>query len=189
MLNRQWIVGWILRGALILWMLPLFSGSGLSEEFLDSNDTSSQPEQGNRLQISADSLQIDISRHSALFSGNVKVVHEDMVITADRLNVLFHKGFSAADTGALDEAAVKQITAQGNVSMRFGDRSARSDRAVYHIDKKSLILSGDPVMLEMGKNAITGSKITYYRTDGRIEVESKGHTRVEGLFYNEKPAE
>jgi len=45
-----------------------------------------------------------------------------------------------------------------------------------------LILSGSPARVVSGSDTISGDQITYYQTNGRLEVESGQGRRVEAQF-------
>jgi lipopolysaccharide export system protein LptA len=47
-----------------------------------------------------------------------------------------------------------------------------------------LVLSGNNSKIISENDSISGEKITFYRTDGRINVESGNKKRVEAVFYS-----
>ena len=138
------------------------------------------------MHISADSLLVDNGKNVAEFRGNVRVTQGDMVMTADEIKVLYQGNATGGGRIKADESALKRIIAQGHVSLVLDDRTALADQAVYHAENQVLVLSGKRPKVMMGENWVAGTKITFYRIDGRIEVEGNGKRRVEGLFFNDK---
>lgn len=128
---------------------------------------------------------VDSGDNTAEFKGNVRVVQKNLIITADGIKILFHADITVENSGAMDESAFKQIVARGHVTLIFDNKTALADQAVYHTEKQVLVLSGENTKVMMGENSITGTRITLYRADGRIEVEGNGKTRVEGVFFSE----
>ncbi len=47
-----------------------------------------------------------------------------------------------------------------------------------------LVLSGNNSKVIGENDSISGEKITFYRIDGRIDVESGNNKRVEAVFYS-----
>jgi lipopolysaccharide export system protein LptA len=76
------------------------------------------------------------------------------------------------------------MVSTGNVIIKFDDRVATSDQAVYMTETRILILTGPGSTIKSGNNSVTGDKITLYRNDGRIYVESSGEKRVKAIFYS-----
>jgi lipopolysaccharide transport protein LptA len=137
-----------------------------------------------RILFSTDDLLMDIENNFAELRGNVRIVQDDLTITADTVKVLFSGDISGKDTAAMDGAAFQQIVARGHVSLTFDNKTAFADLAVYHTERQVLVLSGEDTTVMMGDSSITGTQITLHRIDGRIEVEAKGETRVEGVFFS-----
>lgn len=66
-----------------------------------------------------------------------------------------------------------------------GDRKAFADKAVYTAQDEILILTGKTAKLMTGSSFVTGKKITLYRLEDKVIVESDGNNRVEALFKPE----
>ena len=76
------------------------------------------------------------------------------------------------------------MVSNGNVIIKFDDRVATSDRAVYMTETKILILTGPGSTIKSENNSVTGEKITLYRDDGRIIVESDSEKQVKAIFQS-----
>jgi lipopolysaccharide export system protein LptA len=120
----------------------------------------------------------------AEFIGNVTATQEKTIITADRIKVMFKKDLANAGSLSVNEESISKIVANGNVKIKFDNRVAVAQQAVYNTNTKVLILTGDGSRITSGKNTISGEKITFYRADGRLNVESGSKNRVDALFYS-----
>lgn len=126
-----------------------------------------------KIQITSDTLEANNKERSFLFKGQVKVVQGETVIDSDELFIRYRPNEdtpqSQTPTG---NNKIERIEARGNVVILFDGRTAKSDKAVYLGDEEILQLIGDNSTVIDGPNKITGSKITLYRTEDRIKVES-----------------
>ena len=139
--------------------------------------------QTEKIKISADNLTVDNESRFAEFSGSVKAQQGDTVILADTLRIFYKSGIDDGGKKSSGEDAIEKIVANGNVKIRFENRVAVSDEAVYITSTQKLTLSGPNTKITSGNDSISGSKITLYRNDGRINIESNEADRVEAIFY------
>lgn len=138
-----------------------------------------------QVRITANQLIADSEENSAEFIGDVKAVQEATVITADRLKIYFKKGVAETKGEPAPDALVK-IVIKGNVEIKFDNRVAVTQEAVYIAEDQRLILSGPNSKIISGKDTISGEKITYFRGKGRIQVESGRSGRVEAIIHPSK---
>ena len=117
------------------------------------------------------------------FIGNVKATRLDAVIHADTIQVFFNTDSDTGDTR--NEGSVSKIVSTGNVRYTSGERQAFADKAVYTADNERLVLTGKTAKLMTGTSFVTGRKITLFRTEDKVIVESDGSNRVEALFNPE----
>lgn len=120
----------------------------------------------------------------AEFIGNVTATQQNTVITADRLKVIFKKNIADKGPLAVNEGTIHEIIAKGNVKIKFDNRVAVTQQAVYNTATMVLVLTGEGSKITSGKDSISGEKITFYRADGRVNVESGNKKRVEAVFYS-----
>jgi lipopolysaccharide export system protein LptA len=137
-----------------------------------------------KIHITADKLISDNKANHAEFIGNVRATQEETVITADRLKIFFKRNPGNKDTPSVTRESIKKIVANGNVKINFDNRVAVTQQAVYNIETEVLVLSGDNSRIISGNDSISGEKITLYRTEGRINVESGSEKQVEAVFYS-----
>jgi len=185
--------GWRTPGiatATLLFILSLISATALGvragepqgETQSPGRPTAAAADEEDRLTITADRLDVDSDIRTATFGGNVRAVQGDMVISADRLKVFFNGDVTGDKERTADEASIKKIIASSSVTIALGDRIAEAGQAEYRADEKVLVLSGGHPRVMMGDNSITGTTITYHRTDGHISVEGDGNRRVNAVF-------
>lgn len=136
------------------------------------------------IQIQAETLVADNASRYAEFIGNVKATQGNTQILADRLRIHYRSG-ATQETGAVGsgEDAIEKIVAEGNVTITFDDKKAVTDQAVYTLDDRRLVLTGQTSKVTSGKDSITGSKIIVERVTGKIRVESSRKQPVEAIFF------
>lgn len=135
------------------------------------------------IRITADRLVTDNAKRSAQFSGNVKAVQGNTVITADRLTIFYNSGGSSSSNSSVQN--IERLKAEGKVRIEFDNKVAVSNQAVYIIAERKLILSGPGSKVVSGQDEISGSKITFFRDDGRVALEGDGQNRVNAIIHSE----
>lgn len=154
-----------------------------------ANDTSHNPGEkslsGNRtIHITSDRLISNNKAGYAEFIGHVKAIQGDTVITSDKLKIFFKKNIANKGPLSINEESIQKIVANDNVEIKFDNRVATAQQAVYNTETMVLVLSGDNPKVISENDSISGEKITFYRMDGRINVESGNKKRVEAVFYS-----
>jgi len=155
--------------------LFLTSNSGLAET---SNEKSQKP-----LHVVSDKMTAQEQSSMVEFSGNVKAVMEDSNVFADSKKIYFNDDKKKEESAA--QSSVKKIISTGNVKYISKERKAFADKAVYTTKDEILILTGNSPKLITGSSFVTGTKITLFRKQDRVIVESDGAKRVEALFNPE----
>jgi lipopolysaccharide export system protein LptA len=133
------------------------------------------------IEITADRLISDSQNNLARFEGHVKAIQGDTTIEADHLQI--HYKSSGDAQAAVGANALSKITASGNVRIKFDNRLAVTDEAVYITDQRILTLTGSPARVTSGKDQVTGAVITLHRDSGRIEVQGGG-SQVEAILHS-----
>lgn len=170
-------------------ILPLAIIMCLSSTTLLADDLKEAPrktDDENRIQITADRLITDTKEKNAEFIGNVKATQGTTIITSNRLKVFYRQNADNETQNKPQTDAITRILAEGNVKIVFDEQIAMADRADYLAEKKIVVLTGPDSKIIQGDNTISGSKITFYRDDGRIHVEGGEGERVEAVFYSEE---
>lgn len=166
-----------MAGAIGLLVFVLVS-MALAEE-KSGSDPAFSPEKP--LHITADKMVAHQDESMVEFIGNVNATQENMLLVAESVKVFWHS--SQPDTA--DTNRIRQIVATDNVEYTAGDRHAFADKAVYTTADEILILTGKKAKLLTGTSWVTGTKITLFRKQDRVLVESDGKTRVQALFNPE----
>jgi lipopolysaccharide export system protein LptA len=136
-----------------------------------------------KIQITADRLISDSEHNNAEFLGNVNARQGETTITADSLKIFF-SGKSEQD-GASPTQSLEKLVATGNVQIKFDNRLAVAQQAVYITAQRVLTLSGPEATVTSGDNTISGETITFYREDGRFTVEGGTNGRVKAVILPE----
>ncbi len=161
--------------------LALIVGStAFSPGFAEENDGGKKQDP---IHITADKLVTDNAKRSAQFSGNVKAVQGNTVITSDRLSIFYTSagGSSAATPGS----NIERLKAEGKVRIEFDNKVAVSNQAVYIIAERKLVLSGPGSKVVSGQDEISGSKITFFRDDGQVILEGDENNRVNAIIHSD----
>jgi lipopolysaccharide export system protein LptA len=134
------------------------------------------------IEITADRLISDSQNHWARFEGQVKAIQGDTTIEADHLTIHYKSGGEAQASAGTD--ALSKITASGNVRIKFDNRLAVTDEAVYITGQRILTLTGSPARVTSDKDLVSGTVIIFYRDSGRIEVQGGDGKQVEAIFHS-----
>lgn len=153
--------------------------------FADDSPTDPGPnDPGKKIYITSDSLVSGNDAKYAEFIGNVKATQGSDVITTDRLKIFFKKTPQSNDNLIMNQESIVKIVANGNVTIHFDNKVAVAEQAVYITATRVLVLSGPNSKIVSGSDSVAGEKITIYRADGRINVESGGEKRVNAVFFS-----
>ena len=137
-----------------------------------------------KIHITSDSLITDNKTKFAEFIGNVRASQGSNSIVADRLKIFFEKNMKRTVNPMADQESITKIVANGNVTINFDNKVAVTEQAVYITDARVLVLTGANTTITSGSDSIAGEKITLYRADGRIKVESGAENRVNAVFFS-----
>ena len=154
--------------------------------FLKTNTVYSQTQNKTNnapLHIVSDKMTAQKNTSMVEFVGNVKVTREDSIIFADSIKIYLTDDNTDKDNPA--QSNVKKIIATGNVRYTDEDQKAFADKAVYTTHDEVLVLTGKSPKLITGSNFVTGKKITLFRNQDKVIVESDGTKRVEAFFKPE----
>jgi lipopolysaccharide transport protein LptA len=122
--------------------------------------------------IEADKLDVYKTKGEAFFQGNVVAKKPDMTIKSKTMRIYYNN----------TTKQLKQMVAEGNVSIKMkdpekgADRDATCKQAIYQYEEKKIILIGDVVIIR-GQDRLSGQKVTLYMEGDRQEVEG-GPQRV-----------
>ncbi len=125
--------------------------------------------------ITARQMTVEPQSHLVSFEGKVRLERGELVMTADRMDVLLSEDSRTRSerpsaVGPGGERGIQQITAIGNVEVQQGERRVRSGRAVYRREAETVVLSENPRASEPGYE-VEGKRITLFLKDRRSVIE------------------
>jgi lipopolysaccharide export system protein LptA len=114
------------------------------------------------VEISADSLSVNQTDGTAVFSGNVIVGQGEMRLSAAEIRVAYGD----------DGKTIKTLFATGGVTIANATDAAEAREAVYEVATGAVVMTGD-VLLTQGQNAITGQKLRLDLKSGTGVMEGR----------------
>ena len=175
-----------LSGASLFSFIPSGSvWSGLVPPSAFAQEINPKDQDSGKIDISADKLITDQVQGHAEFIGSVMASGKDFSVSARRLKIYGANRPGKKGT-SLDQNSIEKITALGDVNIKFDNRLAMSDEAVYIIKDQRLVLTGENALLVSGKDRVTGKRIIFDRKHGKITVEGDDRQRVNAVFYPKK---
>ena len=174
-----------IRWPVVLWAVGLILlqiGSVCADTKPNASETTGQSPA--TIEITAQRLVSNVSDKEAEFIGDVTARQGNTQITADSLKVFFGKGSDAENTSPTQN--LEKLVATGNVEIKFDNRVAVAQQAVYITAQRLMVLTGPGAMVTDGENAISGETITFYRDDGRFTVEGGADGRVKAVILPDR---
>jgi len=168
------VISWLT----IVVLLGLFEGAAIA---LDSRKGLTD---GSDLPIDIKSKRVTARNVSTgrevTFDGNVKVQQGDLILTCDRLVIVYeeNEGLKERPVGGSRKlpvdlpaaSSIKSITASGNVKIAQKEKQASAAKALFDNVKRTITLSGGPPMFRHGLDSVVGDKIILYLGEDRFEV-------------------
>ena len=176
--------------------LMLAAGIGVSAQ-AQIAPTSNGP-----IDITADNGTLVNSTCEATWSGAAEALQGTSRLRANVIKVYLKKNASTAaalahpDPAAAgnpsDCGATQRIEANGNVYYVTPDQIAHGDDAVYTADDGLIVMTGNVIVVQSGKNVVRGDKMTIHVATRQVTIDSvaKGRGtpgRVRGVFYPNQP--
>lgn len=163
--------------AILFFMISLL----LSVAFAGENPLPEEP-QKEIIHVTADSLSSDSDAKFAEFIGNVKAIQGDFVIKSDRLKIYYKESAESKAAPGTTES-IEKIVATGNVEIKSEESVGLTQQAEYDTKTMIVVLTGENSKVFDQKNSVTGSRITFYRNDGRVKVEGDKNKKVNAVLY------
>jgi len=165
-------------------LILILTGSALLAAEPPPDKTGKKP--GN-LHVTSDKLIAEQGNSMVEFIGNVRATQDDTVLLADSVKIFIKSEKNDSknkdpEGKKLGEGNVDKIIATGHVEYTAGDRKALADKAIYTAHDQRLVLTGNNPKLLTGKSWVAGKKITLFRSQERVIVESDGKKRVQAFF-------
>jgi lipopolysaccharide export system protein LptA len=175
----------LIRVTLLACTTVLLSFGVFAGELPEEKDANPSDEQ---IQIVADKLVTSNTEKFAEFLGDVRASQGNFVITSEYLRIYYkddpQQHTKRGQSGS--QGLIKQVVASGNVQVSFEKYTAETRRLEYDLETQIVVLIGENSTMTSGKNILTGSKITFNRRNGQIQIESSPQQRVRAVFHPEE---
>lgn len=116
------------------------------------------------IDFSANYIELQDRANRAILSGSVSVRQAEMTLTAARMTVAY--------TGQVVNGSpqVSRLDASGGVSVSRPDQKARSQYAVYDLNRRIITMLGG-VSLDQAGNTVNGGRLTINLDTGRAVID------------------
>jgi len=125
------------------------------------------------VEVTADSLSVNQTDGTAIFTGNVVIIQGEMRLAAPRVLVVYAQATDA------QEARIARLEATGGVTLISGPDAAEAERADYNIDDGEVVMRGN-VLLTQGASALTSDLMTVDLTGGTAQMDGRVKTILRG---------
>jgi len=120
--------------------------------------------------VGADRIEVQDRANRAIFSGNVQARQGNMTLNSARLTVVYANG---------RDVQIQRLEASGGVTLRTPSETARSQYAIYDLDRGLVTMIGG-VNLDQGSNHVQGGRLVLDLDTHRAVLDGGG--RVTGRF-------
>jgi lipopolysaccharide export system protein LptA len=119
------------------------------------------------IDFAAEHIELQDKANRVLLSGNVRITQAEMTLTAARMTVSY--------TGQVVNGSpqVSRLDAAGGVTVARPDQTARSQYAVYDLNRRVITMVGG-VTLRQGANNISGGRLSINLDTGRATIDGSG---------------
>jgi lipopolysaccharide export system protein LptA len=119
------------------------------------------------IDFGADRIELQDKANRAVLSGGVAVKQAEMTLNADRMTVNY--------TGQVigGNPQVSRLDAAGGVTVRRPDQTAKSQYAVYDLNRRVITMVG-AVQLNQRGNTVSGGRLTINLDTGRAVIDGSG---------------
>jgi lipopolysaccharide export system protein LptA len=115
--------------------------------------------------------RLEVVDDVATWTGSVRALQGDAILTADRL---------VADLD--DGGSFTRIRAIGSVRYSNGKEAITGKRALYDATARTITISDD-VVVTQGDQVMTGGELVYWVDSGKLLFTAPSGRRIRGIFY------
>ena len=116
------------------------------------------------IDFGADQIELQDRANRAVLSGNVNVRQAEMSLAAARMTV----NYTGQVVGGSPQ--VSRLDAAGGVTVRRPDQTARSQYAVYDLNRRVITMIGGVTLNQAGNN-VNGGRLTINLDTGRAVID------------------
>jgi lipopolysaccharide transport protein LptA len=110
------------------------------------------------------------------YQGGVAMRSKEMALKGKKIDVLLEP----------DTREVREVLAEGEVTIETSDGKAAGEYAKYLPEQESMTVSGENARLENAGKLTEGKQLTFFLSDDRILVDGREQTRTK-TTYSSKP--
>ncbi len=151
-----------------------------SKAFKGFSSTSNDP-----IQIEADRLEVRDEEKIAIYKGNVRVRQGETLLKTAELRV----HYTGDATGGAPGSGVDRIETGGPVTVRSGNQTASSDKAVFEMARDLVTLTGNVILTE-GDDIVRGNRLVVDLKSRKANMyggqSSSGGSRVQTVINPSK---
>jgi len=109
------------------------------------------------------------------FPGDRRVVYEGKGTMS--VNTLSLEAGTVTVFLKRDGGDIESVQATRRVVIRRDNREARGEEARYVLAEETVVLTGQPVLIDQERGTVEGDKLIFHLSDGRIQVENTARER------------
>ena len=116
------------------------------------------------IDFGADHIELQDKANRAVLAGNVSVKQAEMTLNAARMTVAY--------TGQVvgGSPQVSRLDASGGVTVRRPDQTAKSQYAIYDLNRRVITMLGAVTLTQAG-NTVNGGRLTMNLDTGRAVID------------------
>lgn len=116
------------------------------------------------INFSADHIELQDKANRAVLSGNVAVKQAELTLNSARMTVAY--------TGQVigGNPQVSRLDASGGVTVKRPDQTARSQFAIYDLNRRVITMLGAVTLTQQG-NTVNGGRLTMNLDSGRAVID------------------
>lgn len=116
------------------------------------------------IDFGADHIELQDKANRAVLAGNVSVKQAEMTLNSARMTVAY--------TGEVvgGNPQVSRLDASGGVTVRRPDQTARSQYAIYDLNRRVITMLGAVTLTQAG-NTVNGGRLTMNLDTGRAVID------------------
>ena len=142
--------------------------------------------------INSDSMDLDIGKNTAVFTGNVNVDDEEMTITCKKMTIYLEdkKPDPSLKPGEAKPEEGKQVSRiiceedvviirkpSSDKEKSEGEQRATAGHSDYDVKTGKVVLTKDPVLMR-NDDVLKGEVIVFWRDSEKVEVTGKSEMRM-----------
>jgi len=166
------IKSWQEKGILITEELSVDQRTGKIEcvgqvKSIFTYESKNSQDQG-RVEISAQKMSYNPEEKAIIFSGDpCSLKAREVRMTSQSININLGEG----------QGEMRKFLAKGKVIIIQQQSEGRGEEAHFDVENETIVLLGNPVLIDKNKGKIEGDKLTFFIADDRITVENQGQER------------